>query len=208
MVAAARDGVDQNRELERFPRVADLPFDSGRKLMSTVHSQEDGRCVVFVKGAPDVLLGRCSSTPRGPMSQSDRARALAANEEMAGKALRVIAVARKELDSLPGRMEPEEVERGLTFLGLFGLMDPPRPEVKGAVAKCHLAGVRPVMITGDHRSTALAVAQELDIARPGDWTVTGAELDFMPQELLEQDIEKFAVFARVSPEHKMRIVQG
>ena len=208
VVAAARDGVDQNRELERFPRVADLPFDSGRKLMSTVHSQEDGRCTVFVKGAPDVLLGRCSSTPRGPMSQSDRARALAANEEMAGKALRVIAVARKELDRAPGRLEPQEVERELTFLGLFGLMDPPRPEVKAAVAKCHLAGVRPVMITGDHRATALAVAQELGIAGPGDWTVTGAELDFMPQELLEEDIERFAVFARVSPEHKMRIVQA
>ena len=142
------------------------------------------------------------------MTQADRARALSANEEMAGKALRVIAVARRELDRLPRSPEPGQVERELTFLGLFGLMDPPRPEVRAAVAKCHLAGVRPVMITGDHRATALAVAQALDIARPGDWTVTGAELDFMPQELLEADIEKFAVFARVSPEHKMRIVQA
>ncbi|MCI9156756.1 MAG: calcium-translocating P-type ATPase, PMCA-type [Lawsonibacter sp.] len=208
VVAAAQDGVDQNRELERFPRVADLPFDSGRKLMSTIHSQEDGSWAAFVKGAPDVLLERCSATPRGPITQGDRARILAANEEMAGKALRVIAVARRELDGLPRELEPRAIESGLTFLGLFGLMDPPRPEVKAAVAKCHLAGVRPVMITGDHRATALAVARELDIARPGDWTVTGAELDFMPQELLEEDIEKFAVFARVSPEHKMRIVQA
>ena len=208
VVAAAQDGVDQRRELEQQPRVADIPFDSNRKLMSTVHSQEGGGWVVFVKGAPDVLLGRCTSTPKGPISPSDRARALAANEEMAGKALRVIAVAKRELRSFSPNPEPRMVESGLTFLGLFGLMDPPRPEVRAAVAKCHLAGVRPVMITGDHRITALAVAQELDIARAGDWTVTGAELDFMPQEMLENDIEKFAVFARVSPEHKMRIVQA
>ena len=208
VVAAAREGVNQERELERRPRVADIPFDSGRKLMSTIHTEEGGGWTVFVKGAPDVLLDRCVSTPRGPMTQADRARVLAANEEMAGRALRVIGVARRELDRLPSEPDPRTVETGLTFLGLFGLMDPPRPEVRSAVDKCHLAGVRPVMITGDHRATALAVARELDIARPGDWTVTGAELDFMPQELLEEDIEKFAVFARVSPEHKMRIVRA
>jgi len=208
VVAAARDGVDQARELERRPRVADIPFDSTRKLMTTIHTNPDGGWVAFVKGAPDVLLERCVNTPKGPMDQGARARILAANEEMAGKALRVIAVARRELRGLPKDPEPRTVESGLTFLGLFGLMDPPRPEVRAAVAKCYLAGVRPVMITGDHRATAIAVAKELDIARPGDWSVTGAELDFMPQELLEEDIEKFAVFARVSPEHKMRIVQA
>jgi len=208
VVAAARDGVDQRWELERWPRQMDIPFDSSRKLMTTIHTNPDGGWTAFVKGAPDVLLDRCARTPKGPITQGDRARILAANEEMAGKALRVLAVARRELDRLPGNPRPEEVERDLTFLGLFGLMDPPRPEVKAAVAKCHLAGVRPVMITGDHRATALAVAKELDIARPGNWTVTGPELDFMPQELLEADIEKFAVFARVSPEHKMRIVQA
>ena len=208
VVAAARDGVDQNRELEHLSRVADIPFDSTRKLMTTIHTEPEGGWTAFVKGAPDVLLDRCVSTARGPVTQSDRARILAANEEMAGKALRVIAVARRELSALPRNPKPGEVERELTFLGLFGLMDPPRPEVRAAVARCHLAGVRPVMITGDHRATAVAVAKELDIARPGDWSVTGAELDFMPQELLENDIEKFAVFARVSPEHKMRIVQA
>ena len=208
VVAAARDGVDQNRALERFSRVADIPFDSTRKLMTTIHTDPEGGWTAFVKGAPDVLLDRCVNTARGPVTQSDRARILAANEEMAGKALRVIAVARRELSALPQNPQPGEVERELTFLGLFGLMDPPRPEVRAAVARCHLAGVRPVMITGDHRATAVAVAKELDIARPGDWSVTGAELDFMPQELLENDIEKFAVFARVSPEHKMRIVQA
>ncbi len=208
VVFAAQDGVDQSRELERLPREGDIPFDSNRKLMTTIHKNETGIWTAFVKGAPDVLLGRCVSTPKGPMTQSDRARITSANEEMASKALRVIAVARRELSRLPSDPEPGQVEQGLTFLGLFGLMDPPRPEVRAAVAKCHLAGVRPVMITGDHRATALAVARELEIARPGDWTVTGTELDFMPQEVLEADIEKFAVFARVSPEHKMRIVQA
>ncbi len=208
VVAAARDGVDQTRELERWPRVADIPFDSNRKLMTTIHTNPEGGWVALVKGAPDVLLERCVDTPGGPLTRSDRARVLAANEEMANKALRVIAVARKALSVQPKNPEPGNVERNLTFLGLFGLMDPPRPEVKAAVAKCHLAGVRPVMITGDHRATAIAVAKELDIARPGDWSVTGAELDFIPQEVLEEDIEKFAVFARVSPEHKMRIVRA
>ena len=208
VVAAARDGVDQSRELERLPRVADIPFDSTRKLMTTIHTDPEGGWIALVKGAPDVLLDRCAGTPRGPLTPGDRGRILAANEEMAEKALRVIAVARRKLDRLPQDPQPSAVERELTFLGLFGLMDPPRPEVRAAVARCHLAGVRPVMITGDHRSTAVAVAKELDIARPGDWSVTGAELDFMPQELLESDIEKFAVFARVSPEHKMRIVRA
>ena len=208
VVAAAREGVDQAGALADWPRTGDIPFDSGRKLMSTVHARSGGGWTVFVKGAPDVLLERCSSGPRGALSAGDRGRILAANEAMAQRALRVIAVARRELNLLPEELDPRLVESNLTFLGLFGLMDPPRPEVRAAVARCHRAGVRPVMITGDHRLTALAVARELDIARPGDWTVTGPELDFMPQELLEEEIEKFAVFARVSPEHKMRIVRA
>lgn len=208
VVAAARDGVDQSRELEQWPRTADLPFDSGRKLMSTIHNKPGGGWMVFVKGAPDVLLERCTATWKGPMTTADQNEIQRANEEMASRALRVIAVARRELNILPKKPEPQTVETALTFLGLFGLIDPPRPEVRTAVAQCHRAGVRPVMITGDHRATALAVARELDIARPGDWTVTGAELDFMPQNVLEEDIDKISVFARVSPEHKMRIVQA
>lgn len=208
VVAAARDGVDQSRELEQWPRTADLPFDSGRKLMSTIHNKPGGGWTVFVKGAPDVLLERCTATWKGPMTTADQNEIQRANEEMASRALRVIAVARRELNILPKKPEPQTVETALTFLGLFGLIDPPRPEVRTAVAQCHRAGVRPVMITGDHRATALAVARELDIARPGDWTVTGAELDFMPQNVLEEDIDKISVFARVSPEHKMRIVQA
>lgn len=127
---------------------------------------------------------------------------------MARKALRVLAVAYRDLAFLPAQLTPQLLEDNLTFLGLFGLMDPPRPEAKLAVERCHQAGVRPVMITGDHRATASAVARELDILRPGDLTVTGGELDFMPQEVLEEDIDRFSVFARVSPEHKMRIVKA
>ncbi|OUQ76900.1 calcium-translocating P-type ATPase, PMCA-type [Flavonifractor sp. An100] len=208
VVAAAREGVDQRRTEEERPRLGDIPFDSGRKLMSTLHAGKEGGYTLYVKGAPDILLQRCVATPSGPMTQEGRQRALRANEDMARRALRVIAVARRDLSTQPARLEPGEMERGLTFLGLFGLMDPPRPEAKRAVERCHLAGVRPVMITGDHRETAAAVARELGIANAGDLTITGPELDFMPQEVLEEDIARFSVFARVSPEHKMRIVRA
>ena len=208
VVAAAREGLDRNQLSESLPRTGEIPFDSGRKLMTTVHEKEGGGRLVLVKGAPDVLLERCVSGPRGPLSPADRRQILAANEDMARRALRVIGVARRELSLQPRKLESGTVERDLTFLGLFGMADPPRREVKGAVERCHQAGIRPVMITGDHRATAMAVARELDICRPGDLALTGPELDFMPQEMLEEDIEKFAVFARVSPEHKMRIVRA
>ena len=208
VVAAAREGLDKNKLEEEQPRRADLPFDSTRKLMSTVHPKADGGFRVYVKGAPDVLLDRCTAGSRGPLTAPQRSRILRANEEMAGQALRVLAVAERDLAFLPPTLDSQTLESGLTFLGLFGLMDPPRPEAKAAVELCHRAGVRPVMITGDHKATASAVARELDILRPGDRTLTGAELDFLPQELLEEDIDQFSVFARVSPEHKMRIVNA
>ena len=208
ILAALRENLDQTRLQEENPRSMDLPFDSARKLMSTIHPRAGGGWTVYVKGAPDVLLSRCTKGPRGLLSEEDRRRITLKNEEMAEQALRVIGVAVRRLDLLPGRPDPGIIESDLTFLGLFGLMDPPKPEAAAAVARCHRAGVRPVMITGDHRSTALAVARQLDMVRPGDLTVTGPELDFMPQEMLEQDIERFSVFARVSPEHKMRIVRA
>ncbi len=208
VVAAAQEGVDQTKLEDQLPRVGELPFDSTRKRMSTFHTAPGGGVVMLVKGAPDVLLARCTYGPRGPLTQSDRDRVLAANEDMARRAMRVLAVARRELPRLPARLDGEQLEQELTFLGLFGMADPPRKEVARAVALCHAAGVRPVMITGDHRSTALAIARELDICRPGDLAVTGAELDFMPQSMLEEDIDRFSVFARVTPEHKMRIVRA
>ena len=208
LVAAAQEGLDQHKLEEALPRTDELPFDSTRKRMSTIHALPEGGYRVYVKGAPDVLLPRCTQGPKGPLSPDDRGRITAANEEMARKALRVLAVAFRDLSFLPAQLNPQLLEDNLTFLGLFGLMDPPRPEAKLAVARCHQAGVRPVMITGDHRATASAVARELDILRPGELTLTGPELDFMPQEVLEEDIHRFSVFARVSPEHKMRIVQA
>lgn len=207
VVAAAREGVDQTQLEAEWPRSAEIPFDSTRKLMSTLHPRAGG-WIVYVKGAPDVLLGRCTHGPNGPLTDGERRQIREANDAMARKALRVIGVARRNLSILPQNLDSRTVESGLTFLGLFGMMDPPRPEVAPAVAKCHLAGIRPVMITGDHRATALAVARQLDIARPGDMTVTGPELDFMPQEVLEEDIDKISVFARVTPEHKLRIVKA
>ena len=177
--------------------------------MSTVHRRPDGGFRVCVKGAPDVLLSLCRRLPGGvPLTDSVRRDISARNADMAAQALRVLGVAYKDLEMLPREMNPATLEQDLTFAGLVGMMDPPRPEVKEAVKQCHAAGIRPVMITGDHKLTAVAVARELDIFQPGDLAITGADLDFMPQEMLEQEVEKFAVYARVSPEHKMRIVKA
>ena len=207
VVAAAQDGLDQAKLREEFPRKREVPFDSQRKMMSTIHAVPGGG-IVYVKGAPDVLLERCEYGPKGELTTAERQRILRVNEEMASQAMRVLAVARGSVKQIPRKPESWNVERDLTFLGLFGLTDPPRKEAKEAVKRCHQAGIRPVMITGDHKATAVAIARELDIFREGDLSVTGAELDFMPQEILEEDIARFSVFARVSPEHKMRIVQA
>ena len=209
--AAFKDGLDKNKLEAEMPRVAELPFDSDRKLMSTVHPV-NGKLRVMVKGAPDVLLSRCTHILDGsPVAITDahKAEVLEANAAMAEKALRVLSAAYKDVDALPeGELTTENLECGLTFVGLVGMIDPPRMEVKQAVAECYGAGIRPVMITGDHKLTAVAIAKELDIFRDGDLAITGEDLDFMPQELLEQDVDKFAVYARVSPEHKMRIVKA
>ena len=212
--AALLDGLDKNTLEREMPRISELPFDSDRKLMSTVHPLPDhsGRYRVMVKGAPDVLLSRCTHILAGtvtPLTASLARDAEAANTSMAEQALRVLACGYKDIEKLPaGEPGSEELETGLTFVGLVGMIDPPRLEVKDAVAECYSAGIRPVMITGDHKLTAVAIAKELDIFRPGDLAITGEDLDFMPQELLEQDVDKFAVYARVSPEHKMRIVKA
>lgn len=199
---AAQKGM-RKPDLEReTPRRAEIPFDSDRKLMSTVHALPGGGFRVCVKGAPDVLLSRCD------LPESQKRAALAENDRMAQSALRVIGVAVRELDRLPSLLSAPSLEKGLTFLGLIGMMDPPRPEAKEAVAQCKRAGIRPIMITGDHKLTAVAIAAELGIYREGDLALTGADLDFMPQGMLENDIEKISVYARVSPEHKTRIVNA
>ncbi|MGM9537485.1 MAG: calcium-translocating P-type ATPase, PMCA-type [Candidatus Onthomonas sp.] len=212
IVAAARDkGVDKPQLEQEFPRRAELPFDSERKLMSTIHPSPAGGYRVMVKGAPDVLLGRCSSyLAQGvrPLDGAGRSAIETANHRMADDALRVIGLAYRELDRLPGQLNSRTVERDLIFVGLVGMIDPPRKEVKAAVEECYRAGIRPVMITGDHKATAVAIAKELNIFRKGSIALTGAELDFMPPELLEEQAARCAVYARVSPEHKLRIVQA
>ena len=199
---ALKEGLNKNELETLLPRVAELPFDSERKLMSTLH--QDGEQVrVMVKGAPDVLLGRCL------LDKAEAERTQRQNEEMAGKALRVLGVAYKDIDRVPeGDLVSEEVENGLTFVGLIGMIDPPRAEVKDAVDECYAAGIRPVMITGDHKLTAIAIAKELNIFRDGDLAIIGEELNLISQEDLEANIERYSVFARVSPEHKMRIVKA
>ena len=212
--AALADGLDKNALERELPRAAELPFDSERKLMSTVHPLpgQPGRFRVMVKGAPDVLLSRSTHILAGsavPLTAALARDVESANAAMAEQALRVLACGYKDLDALPaGTPDSRELETALTFVGLAGMIDPPRLEVKAAVEQCYAAGIRPVMITGDHKLTAVAIAKELDIFRSGDLAITGEDLDFMPQELLEQDVDKFAVYARVSPEHKMRIVRA
>ena len=200
--AAARAGLDKNQLERELPRRGEVPFDSGRKLMTTVHRRPGGGYRVVVKGAPDVLLGRCRLTP------AEFGRASAQNEDMAGRALRVLGVAVRDLELLPQALTAQALEQELTFAGLIGMMDPPRRSARRAVETCRAAGIRPVMITGDHKLTAVAVARELGIYRPGDLAVTGADLDFLPQQALEEEVERFSVYARVSPEHKMRIVKA
>ena len=211
LARAAQAGLSPEALGRANPRIFELPFDSGRKRMTTFHKTPDG-VRAMVKGAVDLLLERCDFvlTDRGsvPLTPSLRREIRRAGEDMGSRALRVLGAARRDFAALPRKPEAERVERGLTFLGLAGMIDPPRPEVREAVAACHRAGIRPVMITGDHKATAAAIARSLDILRPGDGVMTGEELDFMPQELLEEQVENFSVFARVTPVHKSRMVRA
>ena len=200
--AAAREGLDKNGLEGEWPRRGELPFDSERKLMTTVHQRPGGGWRVCVKGAPDVLARRCRLDSAAARRLESR------NEAMAGKALRVLGVAYKDLAMLPRELNSAALEQGLTFVGLIGMIDPPRPEVRTAVEQCYAAGIKPVMITGDHKLTAVAIAKELDIFRDGDEAITGQDLDAMDQQTLEHRVERYSVYARVSPEHKMRIVQA
>ena len=182
-----------------FPRLAELPFDSDRKRMSVV-VEHDGRKLAIVKGAFDGIAPLCTA--------GDTERARQVNDEMSRKALRVLAVAVREIDALPEVLAPETLEKDLTFLGLVGMIDPPREEARDAVAVCREAGIRPVMITGDHVVTASAIAKNLGILQDGDRAITGAELDAMSETELDAAVEQISVYARVSPENKIRIVKA
>ena len=205
-------GLSKNTQKDMFVRIGEVPFDSGRKMMSTIHKTEDGSLVQFTKGAPDELLKRCTHALIGgeivELTDDIRANILAANKGMADRALRVLAAAKKDLATEPAVYDSENVECGLCFIGLVGMIDPVRPEVKDAINECKSAGIRPIMITGDHKDTAVAIALELGIISEASQAITGAELDTISDEEFEQNIEKYSVYARVQPEHKTRIVNA
>ena len=207
----AKCGLPKPQLQEELPRVGEAPFDSGRKMMSTIHKKDNGY-VQFTKGGPDVVLERCTSYWDGgivrPMTEEKRAEILAANKAMADKALRVLAAAQRTYDALPASMEAADLEHDLCFLGLAGMIDPVRPEVKAAIEECRQAGIRPIMITGDHIDTAVAIARELGILEDGKKAVTGAQLSAMSDEEFEKEYPNIAVYARVQPEHKTRIVNA
>ncbi len=197
--AAHMCGMEKDALNEKYPRLCEIPFDSDRKLMTTVN-RIDGKNIVIVKGAFDVMEQRCVL---GDMKKAEEV-----TNSMSEEALRVLAVAYKEIESVPAAPTPEELESGLTFAGLLGMIDPPRPEAREAVALCRHAGIRPVMITGDHIVTARAIAKDIGIFRDGDRAVTGAEVDAMTDSELDECVEDISVYARVSPENKIRIVKS
>ena len=204
-------GEDKKELYRQMNRIKDLPFDSERKLMTTIH-KVGNKYRVITKGAPDVLIKRCSAYEDvgrvESMSEEVRRKILRQNDEMAEQALRVLAVSYVDLDYLPERIDSQTVENNLIFVGLLGMIDPPREGVKEAVSTCRRAGIKTVMITGDHIITAKSIAKELGILRPSDLAITGSELDQISEEKLRRDIKKYSVFARVSPEHKVRIVKA
>ena len=209
---AEKLGLSKNVQKNELVRIGEVPFDSGRKMMSTVHKAADGTLVQFTKGAPDELLKRCTKALLGgeivDITDEIRNNALKANKAMADKALRVLAAAKKDLSAEPAAYDSDTVERDLVFVGLVGMIDPVRPEVKDAINECRSAGIRPIMITGDHKDTAVAIATELGIITDASQAITGAELNEISDEEFETLVEKFSVYARVQPEHKTRIVNA
>lgn len=227
VLAAFGSGLSKLKLDLNYKRVYEIPFDSNRKLMTTVHRQSDpiisscqneGASYLYIsitKGAPDILMNRCSyiyeNGKISPFTSAKKSLVMKQNLRMANKALRVIATAYKEIDKLPNDKSLkgcQSLESGLVFVGLIGMIDPPRKEVKEAVLTCKMAGIRPVMITGDHVSTACTIARELGILNSKEQAITGNELSMMSNEKLADEISKYSVFARVSPEHKVRIVKA
>ncbi len=201
--------LDQ-RWADTMPRAGEAPFDSVRKMMSTLHKTPQGGLVQYTKGAPDEVLGRCDAIwlegRAVPLTEELKEQVLAENKRMASGALRVLAAAMRDHGDMPGDLSPDALEQGLTFIGLTGMIDPIRPEVKAAIEECRGAGIRAVMITGDHRDTAVAIARELGILTDESQAITGAELSRMSDREFEERIRNISVYARVQPEHKVRIV--
>lgn len=204
-------GLNKQELYNKMERVSEIPFDSTRKMMTTIH-RYGNKYRIITKGAPDVLLNKCIKIQVNGISRNisdvDIEKIKRENTRMADKALRVIAVAYCDLEKLPSDISSKTIEKNLTFTGLIGMIDSPRDGVKEAVKQCRKAGIKTVMITGDYLATAIAIAKNLDIFKRGDRAITGTELDKIPQEKLEDEIQEYTVFARVSPEHKVRIVKA
>jgi Ca2+-transporting ATPase len=228
LTAAGKADLWKSRQEQKSPFVDELPFDSERKKMTVVRRADHGY-VAYVKGAPDVLLADCvnvawasrpciedhgqdarATTNRTvrPLTAEDRKQIAAANDDLTGQAMRVLGVAYRELDGVPGKLDAGTIERDLTFVGLIAMIDPPREEAKRAVHACMTAGIKTVMITGDHKNTATAIARQLGFFREDSLALSGEELDKLSQEQLEQQVHKIPVYARVSPEHKLRVVRA
>ena len=208
--AALKIGESKNNLYEKLQRINEVSFDSKRKLMTTVHKKDNG-FLIITKGAPDVLIKKCNKVLLNDniklLDNDQKNKILNENDNMANDALRVIAVAYKEVSTLPYKVDAK-IENDLTFVGLIGMIDPPRKGVKKAIETCKRAGIKIVMITGDYVSTAKAIASDLGILKLGDKVITGEELENVSDKELEQSIMNYSVFARVSPEHKVRIVNA
>ena len=210
---ANRNGLPRHELAEDLPRVDEAPFDSLRKMMTTLHRAVGGQSFIqFTKGAPDEVLRRCTKVWQNgqavPLTKKQREQILEENKAMADQALRVLAAAQRIYDERPASNAPEELEQDLTWIGMCGMIDPVRPEVRAAIAECRRAGIRPIMITGDHKDTATAIARDLGILNPGQTAITGAELDAIPDEDFAQEVRRYSVYARVQPENKTRIVNA
>lgn len=209
---AAKNGMIKTQLKEEYVRVGEAPFDSLRKMMSTVHETKDHKIIQFTKGAPDEVLKCCTHAmvngEKVPMTEEVRASILKSNKSMADRALRVLCGACRQWDKMPESTEPEFLEQELTYLGLSGMIDPVRPEVKAAIVECREAGIRPIMITGDHKDTAVAIGMELGILTDPSQAITGAQLNEISDEDFEKKVEEISVYARVQPEHKVRIVNA
>lgn len=204
-------GMNKNELLKSAPRVGEAPFDSNRKMMSTIHKTADG-ILQFTKGAPDEILKHCTRIFKNgevsPLTDADRDAVLKKNKEFADRALRVLACGYKQLSCVPEDQSPDNIENELVFCGLVGMIDPVRPEVKAAIEECRGAGIRPIMITGDHKDTAVAIALELGIIKDKSEAITSAELDDISDEDFKEKVTQYSVYARVQPEHKVRIVNA
>ena len=210
-VAIVKEAVKEKQN-KVLPRICEIPFDSNRKLMTTVNELEKGKYRIITKGAPEILLGICDYYEENntvhDMNSTFLSKIKNKNEKMAEKALRVLGVAYLDVDIMPKEISADFLEKGLIFEGLIGMIDPPRKGVKEAVLACRRAGIKTVMITGDHITTAKAIAKDLEILRGRELAITGQELDKIPDSKLEKDIMNYSVFARVTPEHKVRIVKA